>query len=120
MRRAAALRLALTAAVLCLTGCSSSNKGKIEGTKWSSLESTIKGQKIPAGTLRLDFGANNSLVYDTAMGKFTGTYSLGMGDRVTLKLDRELAGFKNHVERVSIVGDRLTMTDGTSMVFERK
>lgn len=121
MRSVSALRLVVLAAVLCLCGCSSSNKGKIEGTKWMSLASTVKGQSLPAGVLQLEFGSDGSLVYKAGPQTFTGKYSLGMGDTVTLKLDQELSGSKNHAEKIVIDGDNLTMTDpdGTAVTFER-
>jgi hypothetical protein len=118
MRPAGTLRLVLLAALLLAAGCSS-NKGKIEGTKWSSQDANVKGQALPAGALTLEFGSDGSLVYKAGPQTFKGTYSLGMGDNVTLKLDQELAGRKNHVEKVVINGDRLTMTDsdGTQLTF---
>jgi hypothetical protein len=121
MRLAPVLRLAVAAALLCAVGCNSNNKGKIEGTKWSSMAATIKGQSFPAGTLKLTFGPDKQLAYDTPKGLFVGTYSLGWGDIVTLNLDRELAGSRSHAEKVTISGDFLTMSDsdGTSVTFER-
>jgi hypothetical protein len=108
----------LIGVLLVASGCSS-NKGKIEGTKWTSVASNVKGKEFPAGTLVLEFGSDKKLVYKTPVGTFTGTYSLGMGDNVTLNLDTELAGRKQHVEKVKIEGDKLTMTDsdGTAMSF---
>ena len=52
---------------------------------------------------------------------YKGTYSLGMEDNVTLNLDRELAGRKNHVEQVIINGNHLTMidSDGTQLTFNK-
>jgi hypothetical protein len=103
----------------------SNNKGKIEGTKWSSVETTVKETKLAAGTLKLEFGKDGKLAYRIAGPKgevtFTGKYSLGEGDKVTFHLDKELAGKKEHIEDVSIQGDRLKMTDsdGTSVTFER-
>lgn len=121
MRPTSLLRVALLAAVLVSCGCKSNNKGKIEGTKWSSVASTVKGTPIPEGFLRLEFGSDGSLVYSAGPKTFKGTYSLGSGDNVTLKLTEDLAGRKNHVEKVSISGDRLTMTDsdGTAMTFKK-
>jgi len=112
---------ALLSTVLFSIGCSSNNKGKLEGTKWSSLATTVNGMPVPAGTLKLEFGADKSLVYRTSIGTFNGTYSLGMGDNVTLKLDRDLAGRRNHTEKITVNGDRLAMrdSDGTSVTFER-
>ena len=120
MRSTSILRLTLLTAILLTCGCKSNNKGKIEG-KWSSIASTVKGQAVPEGLLKLEFGTDGSLVYSTGPITFKGTYSLGMGDSVTLKLDKELAGRKTHVEKVSISGDRLTMTDsdGTAMTFKK-
>jgi hypothetical protein len=44
-----------------------------------------------------------------------------MGDNVTLNLDQELSGRKTHVEKVTISGDQLTMTDsdGTALTFKK-
>jgi hypothetical protein len=121
MRPVHVLRPVLLAAVLLGLGCASKNKGKVEGTKWSSVPATIKGQSLPAGALRLEFGSDGSLVYRTGPQTHRGTYSLGMGDRLTLNLNQELAGRKVHVETVVINGDRLTMTDsdGTRAIFDR-
>ena len=98
----------------------SNNKGKIEGTKWSSLPADIKGAKLPAGILKLEFAKDGKLVYRVGPMDYTGTYKLGAGDKVTLQLDKELAGRKDHEESVVIKGNRLTMTDsdGTSLTFE--
>ena len=121
MRLAPVVRIAVVVALLCSVGCSSNNKGKIEGTRWSSLPGMVKGRSIPAGTLKLDFTKDGRLSYDTPGGVFTGTYSLGMGDTVTLHLDRELGGSKRHAQKVVINGNRMTMSDsdGTSLDFER-
>jgi len=99
----------------------SSNKGKIEGTKWNSLEAIIKGKKIPAGALKLEFSKDGKLVYTASVVKFTGTYELGEGDTVTFHLDQELAGNKKHIEKIAISGTRLIMTDsdGTSLTFKK-
>ena len=112
-------RLLLISALLLVGGCSSNNTGKIEGTEWSSAATTIKGQPLPGGALELKFAKDGKLVYRAGPLTFTGTYSLGFGDTVTLHLDQELAGSKTHAEKVAIAGDRLTMTDsdGTQLVF---
>ena len=121
MRPIVVLRLACVGALLFTVGCSSQNKGKIEGTKWTSLASTVKGQSIPAGVLQLSFGKDGSIEYKAGPQTFTGTYSLGMGNTVTLNLNQELAGRKNHVEKIAINGDQLTMTDsdGSQMTFKQ-
>src|SRR5262249_35086103 len=99
----------------------SSNKGKIEGTKWNSQEATVKNIKIPAGALKLEFGTDGKLLYQAGPVKFTGTYELGEGETVTFHLDQELAGSKTHMEKIAIRGTRLLMTDldGTSITFKK-
>jgi hypothetical protein len=126
MRLTSVLRVAVVVALLSSLGCGSNNKGKIEGTKWSSLATTMNVknqgmQTIPAGALTLEFSSDYKLVYRAGPMTMTGTYSLGMGDYVTLKLDKELDGRKTHTEKVVISGDRLTMTDsdGTALTFEK-
>jgi len=111
------------ALVVCfgLAGCESNNKGKIEGTKWSCIDQTVKGQRVPEGSLKLEFKSDGKLVYTVASTIYTGTYKLSMGDRVTLRLDQPLAGSKRHDEAVKIDGGKLTMTDGdgTAAVFKK-
>jgi hypothetical protein len=121
MRPISKLTFVCLVGVLFVTGCSSSNKGKIEGTKWTSQASTVKGQAIPAGFLQLEFRSDGSMVYKIGPQNLTGKYSLGSGSKVTLNLDKELAGRKSHVEKVAISGEQLTMTDGdgTQMTFQK-
>jgi hypothetical protein len=121
MRVKFVVQLALVAALVCSFGCSSNNKGKIEGTKWSSEAATMKGQQLQEGALKLEFGSDGRLVYKAGATTFTGTYSLGFGNTVTLNLDQELSGRKKHAQKVAINGDRLTMSDsdGTSMTFKK-
>lgn len=121
MRRLPAVSLVLVAVVLGVSGCSS-NAGKIEGTKWSSLPGTVKGIRVPQGMLKLEFGKDHKLVYRAGSHTFTGTYNLGMGSHVTFNLTRELAGRKSHTETIEITGAKLTMTDsdGTSLDFMKE
>jgi len=118
-RRFCVVSLALMAVVVA--GCESNNKGKIEGTKWSSMSATVDGQRIPAGALKLEFSKDGKLRYDAGPKVFTGTYSLGSGDYVTLNLNQDLAGRKQHVETIKIEGSKLTMidSDGTSLSFRK-
>lgn len=120
MRPISALHLSLAALIILSAGCSS-NKSKIEGTKWSSQAAVVKGVNAPAGALSLDFAKDGSLVYRAGPQTFTGKYSLGMGSNVTLKFEQDLAGRKVHVEKISIGGDQLTMTDsdGTQVTFNK-
>ena len=74
MRVTEMVRLGLLAALLLVCGCSSNNKGKLAGTKWTSVASTVKGVPFPAGTLQLEFGSDGSLVY-TDGGHLTSAFS---------------------------------------------
>jgi hypothetical protein len=121
MRIAGVLRLTPLVMILFIAGCASHNKGKIEGTKWSSQPTTVKGQTAPAGALKLDFASNGSLVYTAGPQALSGKYSLGMGDFVTFNLDQDLGGRKQHTETIIINGNQLTMTDsdGTQVIFTK-
>ena len=125
MRRTAVLRLTVLLAFALTMGCLSENKGKIEGTRWTSLAATfqtLRGSvRRPDGYVEMHFHTDGSL-YFIVQGKIhTGKYSLGMGNAVTLYLDEAVAGMKTHTETVVINGDRLTMTDtdGTELTFRR-
>jgi S1-C subfamily serine protease len=102
------------------TDPTSNNRGKIEGTRWSSLAVTLGGKSLPADALKLEFSATGRAVYDIGEVTIRGTYSLGAGDAVTLTLD-EAAGNKTLVQTISIVGDRLTLRepDGTVLTFRK-
>lgn len=102
-------------------GCGSKNKGKIEDTKWSSRQTTVQGNIVPAGALKLEFNKDGTMVYRILDQSYPGKYSLGWGENVTITLDRPLEGQKVHREKISISGDRMTMTDpdGTTVEFER-
>ncbi|MEZ6141595.1 MAG: hypothetical protein R3B84_13570 [Zavarzinella sp.] len=102
------------------TGCSN-NKGKLEGTKWVNNAAVVKGNNIPAGVMTLEFRTDGTMVYDIVGTKYTGKYSLGMGDNVTWNLDQKLGNSNKHVEKCSISGDTLTVkdSDGTAMTFKR-
>jgi hypothetical protein len=115
--RAAALALVCFA----LAGCSSNNKGKIEGTKWVSIAQTVKGLALPEGALALEFKSDGKVVYKAGPQTYTGSYKLGSGDTVTLNLDQELSGRKKHQQRVQINGNELKMIDGdgTTGVFKK-
>jgi hypothetical protein len=99
----------------------SDNAGKIEGTKWSSVEGTVKGQKIPAGSLKLEFAKDGKMVYKAGPSTFTGTYELKAGDKVVFKLEQELAGRKEHEQKIVIKDGKLTISDpdGTTLDFEK-
>jgi hypothetical protein len=100
--------------LLCVAGCpsgASNNKGKIEGTKWDAED----------GSRALEFTKDGKLFYDLEGGVgYEGTYTLGAGDNVTFTFTKELAGSKTHVEKISISGDHLTMSDTTGSVKFKK
>lgn len=100
----------------------SRNKGKIEGTKWTSIPSVVKGKNLPGGILGLEFGKDGTLTYRIVKMSFQGSYIVGGANRVTLFLEEPLAGSKTHVEDITVDGDRLTMTDsdGTALTFEKE
>jgi hypothetical protein len=106
--------------LLFVSGCGSNNTGKIEG-KWTSEATTLKGQAIPAGLLQLEFRKDGTMTYQTGPLSHTGTYSLGSGDTVTFHFKEALEGQKDHQEKVTISGDKLTMTDsdGTQLTFKK-
>jgi hypothetical protein len=113
----------LILAVICLlaSGCSSNLKGKIEGTKWSSDAMNVKGNVLPAGVLKLEFSKTGKLIYTTGPTVHDGTYSLGIGDRVTFHMNQDLGGSKTHMQTIKIAGNKLTLIDGdgTSGTFSK-
>src|SRR5262245_35876034 len=123
MKRAWVFGLLLVV-LLPFIGCSSNNEGKIEGTAWRSL--AVAGdlfdddEEAPAGAVTIQFTKSGTVYLRGPVGQFQGKYTLGSGDWVTLHLDRELNGKKNHRERVVINGNRMTMIGqgGVSVTFE--
>ncbi len=120
MRRLSVPRLAIVMVLLFAAGCSS-NKGKIEGTRWTSLATTVKGNAVPAGFFSLNFGKDKSLTYKVGPLTFTGTYSLGRGSTVTFHLNQDLGGRRDHAEKIVINGEQMTAsdTDGTQVIFQK-
>jgi uncharacterized protein (TIGR03066 family) len=111
--RPAALRLAALGLLVLAAGCASHNKDKLVG-KWE------------AKNRALEFKSDQTLTYDVtdAAGqelKLTGKYECNSGYFVTLKFDQKLNDRKQHVEKIVVEGDQLTMTDsdGTSVTFTR-
>jgi hypothetical protein len=112
--------LIVSVGFLAVAGCSSNNKGKIEGTKWTNEAGTIKGSNIPAGVIVLEFGKDGKLSFGGGLQVLTGTYSLKSGDTVTFHFDKEHNGRKDHDEKISISGDRLTLTDSDGTLTFKK
>jgi hypothetical protein len=99
------------------TGCGGSNlKAKIEGTKWLSESGTADGKEVGEGTLYLEFAKDGTLYFVTITQTFKGTYTVGSGDQVTFNFDKEVSGKKSHVEKISISGERLTLSDSKGTV----
>jgi uncharacterized protein (TIGR03066 family) len=127
MRTKTVVSVCVVAVALLGAGCDSDNKGKIEGTKWSSNAGTIKGQQLTSGQIVMEFFKDGTMelsVTDRSGNRkaYPGNYTLGIGDIVVFNLDKELAGMKTHAEHISIKNGELTMTDsdGTSGVFSRR
>jgi hypothetical protein len=119
------VRLALLALLLTtVCGCSSNNKGQLEGTRWLSDEQTIKGTTMAKGAVALEFKPDYTLTLTVGgTDRYTGKYSLEFGDYVTFKFDREYrtTGKRVHSERILVSGNKLTMTDddGTAVSYTR-
>jgi hypothetical protein len=111
---------------VCLTlpglGCGSKNAGLLEGTRWVSLEATVKGFVQPAGHTVIEFRRDGSFLYQVAGIRHAGQFDLGRGDLVTIKLDKELDGRQLIVARVTVDGDTLTLSDpdGTAVRFRKE
>jgi hypothetical protein len=122
VRLTPALRLALLVFVLVAVGCASKNQGKLEGTRWRSDASTVKGKSYPEGYLKFEFEADGSLVYRAGKDTFAGHYTLGPGNMVTFNFDRPLGGATTHMQKVIVHGDRMAVIDGdgTEMRFQRQ
>lgn len=127
MRTATVRKLAVLLSLLLVGGCSSNNKGKIEGTTWINGVSTIKAGQVPAGMITLEFRTDGtfSMIAKDPTGKNVGgngTYSVGYGDYVTLTFDKPLEGQKTHRQKIVINGDNMQFidSDGTTLNFTRK
>lgn len=108
---------------LCL-GCSSNNKGKLEGTAWKSLAipaDDVDDEAVPAGAIRIQFTKGGIVYLRGPRGNWQGKYTLGGGDWITIHLDRELDGAKIRNERVIIQGNQMIMIgeDGNATTFEQ-
>jgi hypothetical protein len=127
-------RLAVPLFLLLSSGCvvESENKGKIEGTRWTSEASTVsvpnprmpgtrQSVTVPSGYMELDFQKDGTLFYIINGKLYRGKYSLNGGQTVTLKLEEKLSGRYEHAEKIVVEGQRLTMTDtdGTSLKFRK-
>ena len=121
MRRLPVSLLVLLAGLLFVGGCKSNNKGKIEGTKWTSIETPTKSGVFPAGEFFLEFRSDGKLIFRREGMVYTGTYTVESGDNVTFHLDRKLQGSKTHTQKIKIADDQLTLTDGdgTAVTFTR-
>lgn len=128
MRLATITRLAFLFVILMSAGCSSNNKGKIEGTKWTNQATTVKGQELPAGLMIMEFTQDGTIIQtflDPATKRqfqqVTGKYVLGMGDVITFNMNEAVGGHKKLQSKFTITGNTLLMkdADGTSITFNK-
>jgi len=121
MRPSQFLGLGVLLLVFGACGCTSNNKGKIEGTRWTSVQGVAKGLTIHEGAVFLDFRKDGKLLGHFGGQELTGRYELGMGATVTLHLDKALPNGKIHTEKVVIEGKTMTMPDpdGTKLTFPK-
>ena len=123
MRIAQVIRTAVVlVACVVAVGCkSSNNRGRVEGTKWTSVAQTIHGEPKPEGYYVLEFAADKTFTYQCESFKLTGSYKLGQGDEVTMHYDGLKAGKRSQLETVRVRGEELeiTDTDGTVRKFRK-
>lgn len=120
---------ALAVAVACVgsSGCKSNNEGLLEDTKWSSAYvPDFKGMSGRGVTMTLDFRGDGRFIMGVVgpAGRFTftGKWKLGSFDYVQLyDLTPPLGGSSTHMEKVTVSGDTMTMSDsdGTKLVFTK-
>jgi hypothetical protein len=122
MRCLKLLSLAMVAASLLVAGCSSNNKGKIEGTRWRSDE-IKEGKTItsPMGAKQLEFRQDGTMTFGEGGQSSFGTYSLGSGDSVTFTLKKEVGGSKSPAKKIIINDDKLTLikSDDTEELYSK-
>lgn len=81
---------------------------------------TADGKEVGEGELYLEFTKDGKLYFVTTNDTLKGTYTIGSGDQVTFNFDKEVGGKKSHVEKISISGGLLTLTDSKgSIVFSQ-
>src|SRR5262249_55968099 len=88
------------------------NKGKLEGTTWTSERQTFGGVVEPAGNRQVTFFRGGGLSY--VAGK--GGEVVGAGEWVMVVLDKPLNNSKKHLVSIHVEGDRLTVTDQSGTV----
>jgi len=103
--------LVVCAVALACSACSSSNKGKIEGSTWVNTEEV---EKAPPGMVTAEFGTDGSFTMKViGIPALTGKYSLGTGDYVTFTDVKDATG--KSVDRgrvkIKIEGDSMTWTE---------
>jgi hypothetical protein len=120
--RPARIACAFALAAVCagLAGCSSNNKGKIEGTTWTCRDQLANGKPVTAGSREFEFKADGGLVMLDNGVTYTGTYSLGSGDHVTFHFDKPYEGGKKHVRTIQINGDEMDLIEPSGMTVKFK
>jgi hypothetical protein len=112
--------LVLIAVCIAPAGCSSANKGKIEGTCWSCADQLASGRPVAAGSREIEFKPDGGLVMVENGVRYTGTYSLGSGDHVTFHFDKPYEGGKKHVRTIQINGDEMDLIEPSGMTVKFK
>jgi len=98
----------------------SNNKGKLDGTKWTSDAVQVNGGQVPAGAISLEFKKDGTFTQVQTVpnrGPVTssGGWSLGGGDDVTL----EISKVKTTVQ-ITVKDDKMTLTQlGVAMPFSK-
>jgi uncharacterized protein (TIGR03066 family) len=108
--------LTICAVALCVTACSSNNKGKIVG-KWKANVVEKPGEAMPKGAeVVFEFTEDGRFTISVELGgqsllkAASGKYALGFGDTVTLtELSPPVDGKTQSRERISINGDTMTI-----------
>jgi hypothetical protein len=113
--------LSVACALLVLSGCSSENTGKVEGTKWSNTAYTHQGKQVPAGVMTWTFGKDGSFKMSSIGMNISGTYSLGFGQNYVLNLNQAIDGSKKVGGKMEIKGNTMKLTDpdGTTISFKK-
>jgi hypothetical protein len=123
--RSPGLRLLIVCALVApFAGCSSNNKGKIEGTTWIVTGGTIPAAGQNVG-LEYEFTTDGRLLVGAAGLPKTqiAKYTLGMGSRLNLEIhDSKTGKTSKEFTSLKIDGDTMTMTDSdkTYLSFKRK
>ncbi len=117
-----AIHVLVAAGLFCLvSACSSQNRGKIEGTKWTNLAADVHNNPVPRDLIQIEFFPDGKLRYVIDQKEHGGSYSFGTRHYVFFRLDPPVEMISGYWEEVLLADRRLTLKDasGTALVFER-